>query len=281
MNESNTRSASSSKRDPGSPQAAPGTDRIIDSPLLSASGFRHAFFSRQGGVSAPPYDSLNFSMTVGDREPDVAANLARAASDLLCLPHHIVFLHQVHGVDCHIVHHPNDSPSIRSRSGDAVLSRHPDVACAVRFADCAPILIGDLRSGAVAAVHSGWRGTLLDIASVALHSLERLTGAPLDPVAAIGPHIEACCFEVGHDVAAQLRAASPDPDILRTGKRDRPHVDLRAMIHAQLLRAGVSEDRIDHVRGCTVCDRERFFSYRRDGERGGRHLAAIVARRQR
>jgi len=278
MIDSNSRNAPGSTTDPGKPVTTAGTSRIIDSPLLSASGFRHAFFSRLGGVSDPPFDSLNFSVTVGDREPDVARNLARAAADLSCAPDHVVYLNQVHGLVCHAVLSPDDAPRVRALSGDAVLSRHPLVACAVRTADCAPILIGDLRSGAVAAVHSGWRGTLQNIANAALKALEHLTGAPIDPVVAVGPHIQACCFEVGHDVAQSLRNASPDPDIVRPGTGDRPHIDLRRMIHAQLVAAGVRHDRIDHVHGCTVCEPARFFSYRRDGKRGGRHLNAIVAR---
>lgn len=278
MIDSNSSNAPGLKTDPGRSRSTPGTPRIIDSPLLSASGFRHAFFSRLGGVSDPPFDSLNFSVSVGDQEPDVAENLARAANDLRCAPELVVYLNQVHGLDCHTVLAPEDAPRVRALSGDAVLSNHPLVACAVRTADCAPILIGDLRSGAVAAVHSGWRGTLQNIAAAALQALERLAGAPIDPVVAVGPHIEPCCFEVGHDVAASLLDASPDPDILRPGSGDRPHVDLRRMIHAQLIAAGVPHQRIDHVRGCTVCEPVRFFSYRRDGKRGGRHLNAIVAR---
>ncbi|MBI5537597.1 MAG: peptidoglycan editing factor PgeF [Deltaproteobacteria bacterium] len=256
----------------------PGPGSIINSSLLSASGFRHAFFSRLGGVSLPPFESLNFSVTVGDDPDAVAENMARAADALRLQPDRLLFLNQVHGTACHLASRQDDAAAVRSSQGDAVLSPDPQVACCVRVADCGPLLIADRRSGWVAAVHSGWKGTLQNIAGAVIRKLRGHVGPDAELVAALGPHIEACCFEVGQDVADQLTAASPDKDIVRPGKRERPHVDLRRMIHAQLLEAGVAESNIDHVRGCTFCQPERFFSYRREGKRSGRHLAGIVAR---
>jgi copper oxidase (laccase) domain-containing protein len=96
-------------------------------------------------------------------------------------------------------------------------------------------------------------------------------------VAAIGPHISLAAFEVEEDVAQELLAASPDPDIVdRSGPK--PHVDLRKMARAQLARAGLHHDDIDDVLGCTVLEPERFYSFRRDGEQSGRLLTAIVPR---
>jgi polyphenol oxidase len=251
---------------------------IINSPLLSASGFRHAFFSRLGGVSQPPFESLNFSATVGDNPGAVAENVARAAQALRVEPDRILFLNQVHGIACHLARRQDDAPCLQKTQGDAVMSSDPELACCVRVADCGPLLIADRRSGWVAAIHSGWRGTLQNIAGAVISRLREHTGPGADLVAALGPHIEACCFEVGLDVAQDLVAASPDKHIVRPGKRDRPHIDLRRMIHAQLLEAGIDQASIDHVRGCTFCQPERFFSFRREGKRSGRHLAAIVAR---
>jgi hypothetical protein len=244
--------------------------------LLSASGFRHAFFSRDGGVSQGPFATLNFSVTVGDEPAAVAENLARAARALQVLPERVLFLDQVHGTACERVDRTSDAAQLRRCPGDAVVSADSQVACAVRVADCAPILLADRASGVVAAVHSGWRGTLQDIAAATVLRLRELSGRQLDLVAAIGPHIEACCFEVGDEVAAELLEASPDKAIVHRRDGARPHVDLRRMLHAQLHRAGVRE--IEHVGGCTFCQPDRLFSYRRDGKRSGRHLAAIVAR---
>jgi hypothetical protein len=104
-------------------------------------------------------------------------------------------------------------------------------------------------------------------------------GRPADAVAAIGPHIERCCFEVGDDVARRIAAASPAGDTVIDASRARPRADLRRMIEAKLVGLGLDRAAIDQVRGCTVCDEHRFFSYRRDGRVSGRMLAAVVPRR--
>lgn len=227
-------------------------------------------------MSEAPYESLNFSVSVGDLEARVGHNLGLAAKALGVRPDRILFLNQVHGVACHEVSRDCDELQVRATAGDAVLSSDPQIACAVRVADCAPLLIADRRSGSVIAVHSGWRSTLQNIAAVAVDRLRARAGGRTELIAAVGPHIGACCFEVGEEVAQLLIEASPDKDIKRAGRGGRPHVDLRRMIQAQLLQAGVHE--IDHVQGCTYCEPQRFFSYRRDGKQSGRHLAAIVAR---
>ena len=106
-----------------------------------------------------------------------------------------------------------------------------------------------------------------------------LAAGPGRVLAAIGPHIETCCFEVGDDVAAELAAASTQgAAVIERRAGARPHVDLRRVVRAQLVAAGVGDADIDDVAGCTVCDAARFFSYRRDGARSGRLLSAIVAR---
>jgi polyphenol oxidase len=252
--------------------------RMILSPLLASAGFRHGFFTRVGGVSQAPFDALNFSVNVGDDPAAVAQNLLLAAQDLSVLPEHVFFLSQVHGVQSLTVDARDQAGDVRARQGDIVLSNDPDAACAVRVADCVPILLGDRRSGAVAAVHAGWRGTAQNVVGAAIRALRELGPRDVELLAAVGPHIGACCFEVGDDVAATLRDASSDHDVVKQGPRGRPHVSLRRIVHAQLLDAGVSPECIDHVRGCTMCDPQRFYSYRRDGWRCGRHLCAIAAR---
>lgn len=234
---------------------------------------------RTGGVSQGPFDSLNFSISVGDSPENVEQNLAIAARHLGVDRSRILFLDQVHGTIIRVFNAQTSHEQAHALEGDAVASRDPLVACAVRNADCAPVLLADRASGAVVAVHSGWKGTQQNIVAEAVRWL-RSQNDKADVVAAVGPHIEACCFEVGPEVAEALAKASAAPDVSRMGPRGRPHVDLRAILHAQLLDAGVRPDAIDHVRGCTVCDADRFFSYRRDGQRSGRMLSAIVPRGQ-
>jgi hypothetical protein len=248
---------------------------FLSSPLLTQSGFRHAFFTRQGGVSSGAYATLNFSVTVGDLAANVRENLRRASDALGVNTEQLHFLSQVHGRGVVRVEADAQASSTRFVEGDALLTRARNVACAVRTADCVPVLLADRRSGAVAAVHAGWRGAVQGVARAAVQSLRELAGGNAELVAAIGPHISLAAFEVSADVAAQILAASLDPGIVEHAG-PKPHVDLCRMLHAELRAAGVLE--IDHVHGCTVREPERFFSYRRDGQASGRHLSAIVTR---
>lgn len=257
----------------------PGETRALRSPLLEKAGFRHAFFTRLGGVSRPPWDTLNFAAGVGDDPEAVAENLRRAAGDLRIDPRRLYFLSQVHGTAWQALSGEEDRDEVVRRVGDITISRAPGVGCGIRTADCVPVLLADRRTGAVAAVHSGWRGTVDNVAAAGVHALLTLVREPPELVAAIGPHIERCCFEVGDDVAASLARASKlgDAAVIRREGEARPRVDLRAVVRAQLEGAGVEPSQIDDVAGCTVCDARRFHSYRRDRDRSGRLLSAIVA----
>nr|WP_153819875.1 polyphenol oxidase family protein [Polyangium spumosum] len=256
-------------------EAAPSP---VFSALLDADGFRHAFFTRKGGVSRAPYDSLNVAAAAtGDDASSVQENIRRCAEALGVPLPRLYILSQVHGTDAHILDGTEDRDEVVKRLGDITASRIPGVACGVRSADCVPVLLADRRSGAVVAVHSGWRGTVANAAAAGARVLCELSPSP-SIVAAIGPHIEPCCFEVGDDVAASLAGASSAGASVVDRSRGRAHVDLRRVVHAQLEAAGVEPSLVDDVRGCTVCDHERWFSYRRDAAKSGRLLSAIVTR---
>lgn len=258
---------------------APIEAEALESPLLATGGFAHAFFTRRGGVSAPPWDTLNAAASTGDDPAAVRENLARAARRLGVPAARLYFLSQVHGVAARVLEGGEDRDAITREMGDITLSRTSGVGCGVRSADCAPVLVADRRSGAVVAIHSGWRGTVRRAAIEGVAALRRIAGEGAELIAAIGPHIEACCFEVDEDVAAELAACSTaGVAATRRAGGARPRVDLRRILRAQLGEAGLTAAAIDDVRGCSVCDAARFFSYRRDGQRSGRLLSAIVAR---
>jgi hypothetical protein len=250
----------------------------LRSPLLSVAGFSHGFFTRRGGVSGPPWDSLNLAANTGDLPAHVAENRSRVVSVLGLDPSGLHMPSQVHGVAVLEVGTPTSRDASAHVEADATLALEPGIGCAVRSADCGTVLIGDRRSGAALAIHAGWKGTVLGVVPVAVERLVARIGAVDGLVAAIGPHLEACCFEVGEDVAAQLASASPLGERAVSLSRPKPHVDLRAIVEAQLVALGIERTAIDHVRGCTRCDAERFFSYRRDGARSGRLVSAIVSR---
>ncbi len=244
---------------------------------LATAGFSHAFFTRVGGVSRPPWDTLNFAAGTGDAPEDVRENFDRAARILGVSPSRLYVVSQVHGVAAQVIDGDEDRADVLRAVGDLVISRAPGVACGVRTADCIPILIADCASGAVIAIHSGWKGTVANAAAAGVQALRELLGDRGDLLVAIGPHIEACCFEVGADVAAELAACSSLGDAAVVDGA-RPHVNLRAIVRAQLEREGIPASAIDDVRGCTVGDGDRFHSFRRDGKVGGRLLSAIVVR---
>jgi polyphenol oxidase len=251
---------------------------FLESTLLTRAGFRHAFFTRTGGVSRPPFDTLHFGAPAPGDEASLAANLALAARTLSIEPSHLYVLTQVHGRATRTIRPGDDREAVRQEQGDALVATSPGLACGVKVADCMPVLVGDRNTGAVAAIHSGWQGTVLDVISAGVGALRDSIGGSGDLVAAIGPHIEVCCFEVGPDVADKLARCSNAQSVIDTSRGARPHVDLRRIARAQLVTLGIDDAAIDDVRGCTRCDPSRFYSYRRDRERSGRHLAAIVSR---
>jgi polyphenol oxidase len=225
---------------------------LLRSKTLEAAGLLHAFPER--GVT--------------DDE------LARAMG--LPLASAIACVKQVHGADAIEA----TDAAVAGAGADALVARagRGPVAVGVRVADCVPVLAADEASGDVAAIHAGWRGVARGIVRA---GVERLTAGRLESggarlVAAIGPCIGPCCFEVGRDVAEQIARASHGAHVVAAERGDKAYVDLRAAVRAQLVAAGVDPARIEDVPGCTKHETGRFHSFRRDGKGSGRMLAAIA-----
>ena len=168
------------------------------------------------------------------------------------------------------------------READAVIGRasRSGIAVGVRVADCVPLLVANEGSGDVAAIHAGWRGVVGGVVPAGIDILaggRRREGL----IAAIGPCIGGCCFEVGRDVAASVARTSHGASVLADDRGDKCRVDLRAAVRAQLLASGVSAGRIDDVPGCTRHEADRFHSFRRDGANNARMLAVIKTRASR
>lgn len=244
--------------------------RPLESHALGRAGFRHGFFTREGGVSEGAYASANFSYGVGDDAHRVDENFRRAEAALGLSPGRLVFLSQVHGNAVLELSADQTRDSARENEGDALVSGCAELGLGVRTADCIPILIGDPETGRAAAVHAGWRGL---VRGVIFETVRRMPTARR-LIAAIGPHIGPLAFEVSADVAGELLACSTARNPVSREYGAKPHVDLAQIAVAQLERAGVAT--IDVVGGCTASEPARFFSFRRDGARSGRHLSAIV-----
>jgi YfiH family protein len=198
----------------------------------------------------------------------------------------VVALEQVHGRDVVAIRKGETLPAGRPRA-DALVSNRPDVAIAVRAADCVPLLMADARTGAVAAVHAGWRGTAASAAVAGLEALEREFGTkPADVVAAVGPSIGPCCYEVGSELVDAFAAAGHPRHLIdrwfiapapSRGSRERPalRLDVAGANRDQLVLAGVPEERI-HLSGlCTAMHLDVLTSFRAEKEKAGRLAGAI------
>lgn len=250
---------------------------IRKSQLLGREGFRHGFSTRHGGVSEAPFDTMNLARAVGDDPSRVEENYRRFAAMVGVDPAAVRETSQVHGANVLRAAPGDDVPRTRALEADALVATDAGVVVAVRVADCVPILLADPDSGAVAAVHAGWRGAVLGVLDRAIDALVGSGTTPSRLIAAIGPHIGPESFEVGEDVAAEIEAAARGESVVVRGY-DKPHVDLGRVIEAQLRARGVHERRIERVFGCTYANATDFHSFRRDGKRSGRLLAAIEAR---
>jgi YfiH family protein len=164
-------------------------------------------------------------------------------------------------------------------AADAIVSDGPGLACAVRTADCVPLLLGDRETRRVAAVHAGWRGVVKGVVAATLEQMLARGSHTADLLVAIGPHISREAFEIGDEVAQQLATASSAQNAVLTRPGHKPHADLSAILVSQLEALGVPARNIELVPGCTFSDPASFYSYRRDGRHSGRQLSAIVSER--
>ncbi len=233
-----------------------------------------AFSTRRGGVSDAPFDALNLSEGVGDDPRHVHDNRARLLGALDLDPARVAWATQVHGA--HVL--TPRGPGLAG-TGDALVTRIPDLVLAVGAADCLAVLLWDAEGHAVGAAHAGWRGT---VAGVVPRLVEAMVHAGVPTVrlrAALGPRIGPCCFAVGPDVAARFDPtfvrSAPPPDATAA----RHFVDLAAAVRAQLAAAGLAVSRVADVGHCTACDATSYYSHRRDHGRTGRAWGLIALRR--
>ncbi len=258
----------------------PRTVPVVQHPLLAGIvGLRHGFSERGGGVSPPPFAALNLGPRSGDAPVHVRENRRRFldALGLVGLP--LLAPQQVHSavVSVHAVSRPLPADGVLP--GDAVVTDARGVVLMVLAADCVPVLLCEPQAGVIAAVHAGWRGTAGAIASRAVAVMrERFACAPERIVAALGPAIGRCCYEVGPEVVAAVARVTPgSPEAFITVRPDgKALLDLVAANVAQLEAAGLRREHIGGVGLCTACQPHRFFSHRRDGEPTGRGGAAIA-----
>ena len=296
--------------------------QVFEAPALARLGWLvHAFSTRPGGASElgegdsshrtgtrrsgkAPERVLNLGFTEWDSRGRVLENRKKFFRAMGAENMRIAALRQIHS---DIVHRVDASAAGTEEvaGGDALVTREPGCLLAIQTADCVPILLADGKQRAIAAIHAGWRGTLRRIAAKALGRMQMEFGTrPQDVVAALGPSIGRCCYEVGDEVAREFQAQFPEArqwfdgpfDALASGENDpnwlpwltmmppghslpapRVHLDLIAANRAILAGAGVPPGQIVSSGFCTACRTDLFFSYRREGSTG-RLMAAIGIR---
>ncbi|HEY1471142.1 MAG TPA: peptidoglycan editing factor PgeF [Candidatus Acidoferrum sp.] len=261
----------------------------------------HGFSTRPGGTSVLDEKRvLNLGFMEWDSSEPVTENrrlfqASLAAKDCALLP-----LKQIHSDVVHLFSKPAAVP----RKGDASLTSTPGLLLAVQTADCVPILLVDPKKRVVAAVHAGWRGTLARVAQKTIGRMQLEFGCkPADLLAALGPSIGTCCYEVGVELVTKFTAQFADAhdyfDEPRTGDEPNPiqwlnmappghqplpknvHLDLRRANRSQLIASGLRPNHIYSADLCTACRTDLFFSYRREGPLSGRLLAVIGLRLRR
>jgi len=248
---------------------------FLRSKLFARHGLHGVFSLRTGGVSPPPFDSMNLADDTGDVPGHVQQNLGTLLreSGIARKPHRA---RQVHGRE---VLRCSGEGRVHNDAADILVSSDGSVL-GVRVADCAPVLLAEPERGLLAAVHAGWRGTAMDVAGHAVRALEARGANTSNIIASIGPCIGPCCFEIGDDAADALRNSCPEADGMLIEKKGGLHSDLAGINRLQLLHAGLTPANIEQLRtstaGCTCCHSREFFSYRRDGKQSGRHLAIVA-----
>jgi hypothetical protein len=274
--------------------------QVVESRALAKLGWiAHGFSSRPGGTSMlEGKPALNLGFTEWDERERVLANREKFIAALGAREMPLLTLWQFHSDVIHVA----AEPGAEAPKADALITSTPGLLLGVQTADCVPILLADTRRRVVAAIHSGWRGTLARIAVKTLGRMRMEFGTrPRDVLAAIGPAIGRCCYEVGPEVAQAFAAQFPSAadwfdgpfEQLAHGEEPlwlpwltmmppghvppppRVQLDLRSSNRRQLIDAGVPGTQIDVSDLCTACRTNLLFSYRREGASAGRMMAVI------
>jgi polyphenol oxidase len=268
-------------------------------PFRKLSWLVHGFSTRLGGASTlEERKLLNLSFTEWDAKENVLENRRRLQKAVGAKEFALVAMKQIHS---DVIHSFSAAPASPCR-GDASTTKKTGLLLGMQTADCVPILLVDRKKRAVAAIHAGWRGTLARVAQKTVGRMQLEYGCkPTDLLAAIGPSIGPCCYEVGADLVAQFTSQFADGaeyfDEARTGDEPNPlqwlnmrppghqprpknvHLDLSKANRSQLLAAGLRAQNIYSSDLCTACRADLFFSYRKEGPISGRMLSVIGVRK--
>lgn len=252
--------------------------------LAEDNSIRHFITTREDGLSAPPYESLNLGLHVNDDPSSVVRNRSRLAAEMEIAPFYFTFAKQVHGNKIAII-----SKQMRGSGStdyetaiedtDAMITNAEDVCLMILVADCVPILFYDPVKRVIGAAHAGWKGTVQRIASRVVESMTKVYGSnPSDILAGIGPSIGPCCYQVGEEVVSQVESHL-GKEFIKRNPSGETFFDMWEANRAQLLASGIRYADIEVAEICTCCNVDKFYSYRFEGQTG-RFGAGIMLRNE-
>lgn len=253
----------------------------LTSPLLDGCGAVHGFSTRQGGVSAAPFDTLNLGVGRGDDAQAVFENYRRFCSAVGTAPERTVLSKQIHKTTVRVCTAADAGKGLlrdRDYTADALITGERNLALTVFSADCGTLLFFDPEARCAGACHAGWRGCAAGIPERTVQELVRVFGAsPRRLVCALGPCIGPCCFETDGDVPDAMRSAlGTDAEPYLESRGRKWNVDLAGLNRQWLLRAGLLPEHIDLAGLCTACRPDLFWSHRKMGEARGAQIAMIA-----
>lgn len=242
---------------------------------------KHCFTSRIGGVSSKPYDTLNLGFKTGDKKEDVIKNFDLICNELQIPINDLVRSDQIHKDEIRVVREEDRGKGILYESDiigiDALITNKKNVALVTVYADCVPIFLLDPKKRAIGLAHAGWKGTVLKIGAKTVKKMIEAFGTnPKDCIAAIGPSIGKCCYEVDKGVIDKFNKEFTNADKFAFSKEnDKYMLDLWKANEITLKEIGILERNIIVSNICTKCNGEKMFTYRGDHGETGR-MAAIM-----
>lgn len=252
------------------PLRAPSLD------ALTASGIRHGFFTREGGVSEGIFRGLNVGRGSSDRRENIEENRHRVTKWLGVASENLRVPHQIHSADAVIA---EDLPARERPKADAIVTARPGIAIAILTADCGPVLFCDPRARIIGAAHAGWKGAMNGVLESAVEAMIGLGARRENIRAVLGPSISQANYEVGPEFVERFTAGKPANEryFIRSRRQGHAMFDLPGYTLKRLAAAGVSATALAH---CTYAEEKMFYSYRRSVHNNepdyGRQISAIV-----
>lgn len=248
--------------------------RWIEFDSFAEKDIKHGIYTRHGGVSEKPWDSLNLGGTVGDSRENVITNKRKLLDTQQIVFTSVYDAWQVHSADYIRVENPRDL-NVSHMKADILITNVPGITLMMRFADCVPIMVYDKEKGAIGIAHAGWMGTTKNVAAALVNAMHNEFGSSRESIiAGIGPSIGQDHYPVGDEVVKAIRAVmDKESDLVLDRKNGQPYLDLWKTNQILLQRAGIKHIEIAEI--CTACNNNDWFSHRADKGNTGRFGAII------